>query len=309
MLTYLPWTLPAAFLLTMAIVVAEYGRIAGFGKPCEWNLNVSKPTGWLPARCELPILEISTYAAVPSYTWEESAGARNAFLACSILVLLHLAVVCPVRVALLESHLASEAGSRKATGRRCCCGCCCPSGIGALWLFRFHLFLLAVSMGSFVALPFFRCCEESDQQHRLIASSTIQCLIFSLIFDCCAMTQVLRAGVDPSVRRLLNLSTWWGGACLLVATGWSLVWTGKRWLCVGDGYSEHICTLVFVSEWLLVLFLLLYFLPFSWLVPRLAEQMVKKHVGGHQAVDEGRREQGGEQHHAGDAQGWSAPDI
>ena len=269
----LPFTLPLCFLACMALVVTEYGRVAGFRQPCPLGPNVTTTPGWLPARCELPVLEISTYAAVPGFSWEASAGSRHAFLAAALFVLLHLAVLCPIRVAVFERHIQSHKAQvhRKADEavKRCCCGCCCPSTIGALWLFRFHLLFLAASMVSFVALPFYRCCEETDTQHRLMASQTIQCLIFSLMFDTMAMTQVLRAGVSPSMRRLLNLATWWGGICLVIAVGWSLLWTAKRWLCVGDGYSEDVCTLVFVAEWLLFVFLLLYFLPFSWIVHRL----------------------------------------
>ena len=144
-------------------------------------------------------------------------------------------------------------------------------------------------MGSFVALPFFRCCEESDQQHRLIASSTIQCLIFSLIFDC-AMTQVLRrrGPVGTPTTQPLHLV---GRRVPAGGHGLEPRLDGQALARVGDGYSEHICTLVFVGEWLLVLFLLLYFLPFSWLVPSRGADG-EENVGGHQAVDEGRREQG-----------------
>ncbi len=73
----------------------------------------------------------------------------------------------------------------------CLSGLCCPSPVGALWLFRLHLALLVVSMLSFVFLPFYRCCGQDDTRHRLVAAQTVQCLIFSLIFDCCACTQVI----------------------------------------------------------------------------------------------------------------------
>ena len=45
------WTLPAAFLLTMAIVVAEYGELLA-GKPLASGTSTCFHH-WLPARCEL----------------------------------------------------------------------------------------------------------------------------------------------------------------------------------------------------------------------------------------------------------------
>ena len=289
LLVALPWSLPVCFMACMTGVVVEYGNVAGFMTPCDPAPNATLPTGWLPARCELPVLEISTYAAVPKYSWEESAGARHAFLAAALVVALHLSILCPLRVALLEyqsrvprpcdTAMVDDSSQRRrlARPRRCCCGLCCPSFMGALWLFRIHLLLIAGSMVAFIAMPFFPCCGKDDSRHRLVASATVQGLIFGFIFDICACTQILRHGVHDSVRAVLTFSTVWGAICLAISTIFSLIWTAKRWICVGDGYvvgdpqSEGMCTLVFASEWLLVLFLLFYFLPTSVVIIRLSK--------------------------------------
>ena len=264
-----PWTAPISFAVCMAVTVDQYGRVAAFGEPCNLG-NYTNQAGWLPPLCELPVLEISTYAAVPGYSWDESSGARSAFFVATLFVALHAVLICPARVALLEHHVQQSSDAGHAP-RRCCFGACCPSHVAALWLFRLHLAFMLYCMSCFVALPFYRCCEADNATHTVLASQVVQWLLNSLICDVLACTQLLRAGVQPSIRRGLFLSTMWGGFCILAGAAWSLVWTAKQWWCVEDGYSRSVCTFVFVGEWLLVFSLLVFYVPMSWLVHRLAK--------------------------------------
>ena len=265
----LPWCIPATFLLCMAVCVVEYMRLHGFSRSCP--APDPKPAGYLSPRCELPILEISTYAAVPG---QRSDGATAAFMTAAVLILIQAALLCPVRVALLEVHGLRYRASA-ATRIKHCCLCCIPSHLVSLFCARAHLACLAVSMAFFIATAATPCCEEQDNSHRFRASVLFMNWVFALIFDVVGCTQLLRAGVHPLLYRPLLRANVLGSMSLVIGLGFSGVWTCKAWTCTGEdgsaGWSDAACSTVFASEWLMVISLFCFFLPWPRLMKMLLE--------------------------------------